>query len=359
MEETMFPIDIRGLIEKLPEDIKYENIENFIIMTVSTIDNHIVIPKTELRRTLKLKQEKIDFIIDYLVKEDIIHIENIDNKIFLSLTYSGKKRFRILIKELNIEHTDKKLEKIGIIPQFQKIEPPPSFIGCLIADKNGKTLLTFEIFEGALESYLKRHLVGTEGKGTGNYLDIELIPMFISALEKFSQEINIRNLTGVKIKGTNLKMQTFSYDKYTVTFFINPHVNIKSIEKKIKYYFKIIFEKYKKDLEISIKTGFVDNISHINNLGREILKELNKFVYLVEFKRIIFNLDSFEMVYARTLNNKLKKLEDNFNEKFIIILEKVKKLKTRMFHVMANHDLDELREVISKAQDIESILSKI
>ncbi len=358
MEEPTFPIDIQGLIDKLPEDIKYENIENFIIMTVSTIDNHIVIPKTELRRILKLKQEKLDYIIDYLAKEGIIHIEKIDYKILLSLTYSGKKRFSILIKELNIEHSDKKLEKIGILPEFQKKEPPPSFIGCLIADKDGKTLLTFEIFEGALESYLKQHLVGTEGRGAGN-LDIELIPMFISALEKFSQEINIRNLTGVKIKGTNLKMQTFSYDKYTVTFFINPHLNIKSIEKKIKYYFKIIFDKYKKDLEISIKTGFVDNISHLNNLGREILKELNKFVYLVEFKRIIFNLDSFEMVYAKTLNNKLKKLEDNFNEKFIIILEKVKKLKTRLFHVMANHDLEELREIISKAQDIESILSKI
>jgi hypothetical protein len=31
----------------------------------------------------------------------------------------------------------------------------PPFIGCLIADKDGRTLLKYEIFSGALEFYLK------------------------------------------------------------------------------------------------------------------------------------------------------------------------------------------------------------
>ena len=61
--------------------------------------------------------------------------------------------------------------------------------------------------------------------------------MFISALEKFALELNIQNLSGFSLKGTNLKMQIFCFDQFTVTLFSNPSVNVKNIDYKINNYF--------------------------------------------------------------------------------------------------------------------------
>ena len=94
-------------------------------------------------------------------------------------------------------------EKIGL--NLSKLKIPP-FLGCFVADKNGKTLIKFEVFKGALDFFIKEGF--NEGE-KDNCLDIELIPMFISALERFSAEINIKDLSGFKLEGKNIKLQTF------------------------------------------------------------------------------------------------------------------------------------------------------
>ena len=58
----------------------------------------------------------------------------------------------------------------------------PPFIGCLIADKDGRCLIKLEIFEGALTYYLKN----TMNDDVEDGFDLDLIPMFIRAFERFS-----------------------------------------------------------------------------------------------------------------------------------------------------------------------------
>jgi len=129
----------------------------------------------------------------------------------------------------------------------------PPFLGCMIADKFGKTLFIYELFNGSIDYFLKRNRENNKNKQD---LDIALIPMFISALEAFSQEINIQELSGFKLKGTNMKVQTiFSFDEYTIIFFLNPKVNLKLVENRIKNYFSYLFEVYKNDFNNIVKMG--------------------------------------------------------------------------------------------------------
>ena len=154
----------------------------------------------------------------------------------------------------------------------EKMIPP--FLGCLIADKFGKTLFSYELFNGSIDYYLKRNRVNDKNKQD---LDIALIPMFISAFEAFSQEINIQELSGFKLKGTNIKVQIiFSFDEYTIIFFLNPNVNLKLVENRIKNYFSHLFEVYRSDFNNFVKMGSANFILHLKLLGRIWLEHLNE-----------------------------------------------------------------------------------
>ena len=176
------------------------------------------------------------------------------------------------IKSVVLEgYTCEKLEL-----NFSKLEIPP-FLGCFVADKNGKTLIKFEIFEGALDFFIKE---GLNDKKKNNCLDIELIPMFISALERFSAEINIKDLAGFKLEGKNIKLQTFfDFEDYSVIFLLNPEIDVKLVESQIMTYFSFLFDVYHIEFQNFKKMSSVDYISHLELIGRIWLKDLNK-IYL-------------------------------------------------------------------------------
>ncbi len=206
--------------------------------------------------------------------------------------------------------------------------------------------MVFEIYDGAIEDFLKIQNLGK--------FDKDLIPMMVSALEHFSREINIENLTSLTLDGANIKLQTYKYEKLTVTFLMNPRINIQAMKKIMNEYFNTLFSSYKKELEYSMETGLIDNIYHLNELGREMLKEMNKFVYLAEFKNIINNLKYFDMSYAKTLYNKLDQLQNKLTFKFTKTIEKLKQLKIYLLKSMLDENLDELKFIINIAQEIEA-----
>ena len=150
----------------------------------------------------------------------------------------------------------------------------PAFIGCMISDKNGKTVAIFELFKGALEYFIKKNIKDIEKRKN---FDIELIPMFICALELFSDNICIENLEGIKLKGTNIKMLSiFRFSQFTITLFLNPFIRIKSYENVIRDYYSDLFEKFEEKFEDVLKFKPNDFISQIELKGREWLRELNE-----------------------------------------------------------------------------------
>ncbi|MBD3338756.1 MAG: hypothetical protein GF353_06595 [Candidatus Lokiarchaeota archaeon] len=343
-----------------------DNLLNATIKILSLINYELVITQSYLQHKLMISKEELDYICDKMIETGCLEYVDVSNERILSLTPQGKKKYDKKIRKMDFQpQFMKSVEDIEKLNLFNKYEVKkvatqdniPSFIGCFIADKYGKTLLTFELFEGSLEYYLQGHIKKEEKMN--KEMDIELIPMFVSALEKFSKEINIQDVSALKIKGANLKMLSYSYDKFTVTLFINPHINLKPIEAKVQDYFRVLFRTYKEELETSLKTGIMENISHLNELGREMLKELNKFVFLGEFKNIVNDLEYFDGVYARSLYSKLNNIYSDFELKFTIILEKIKKLKLNLLKAILEEDLPEFRHIINKTQDIQSKLSKI
>ena len=150
----------------------------------------------------------------------------------------------------------------------------PPFIGCMISDKDGKTIAIFEVFKGALDYFIKKDIKDIEKREN---FDIELIPMFICALERFSDQICIENLAGIKLKGTNIKMHSiFNFSQFTITLFLNPFMRIKPYENVICDYYSDLFEIYVKEFEDVLKFSSNDFVSQIELKGREWLRELNE-----------------------------------------------------------------------------------
>ena len=178
--------------------------------------------------------------------------------------------------DISIELTDflnEDAKWMELASSFINFSAPP-FIGCMISDKNGKTIAIFELFKGALEYFIKKDIRDIKKR---NNFDIELIPMFISALEHFSDQICIKDLVGIKLKGTNIKMHSiFSFDHFTITFFLNPLIRIKPYENVICDYCSNLFEKYNETFKNILKLGSKEIISRIELKGRELLRELNE-----------------------------------------------------------------------------------
>ncbi|MFX1274829.1 MAG: hypothetical protein ACFFBP_03625 [Promethearchaeota archaeon] len=358
MSNAQSPLDLDNLLKEISSGELTENQLKTLIKVLYYINQEIVVSKKGQTIKLRLSKENIDFAFQYLLEKGYIEVNTINNVEIFSLSDKTKDDFNEILNNLNIshqlQHLIETIEQENAINSGNVEENAPSFIGCFIADKSGKTLLIFEIFEGALESFIK-------GSENNEYLnpdfDIELIPMFVSALEKFSRNINMQKLSELRLTGINLKIQTFSYEKFTVTFFINPNVNLESVEDKIKAYFKVLFDKYKTEFEFTLKTGIVQNISHLNVIGREMLKELNKYLYLVEFKNVINALKKYDQAYAKSLYNELSNLYKDCELKFSLTLEKIKKLKIYLLKTMLNDDLEEFKKIITKTQQINSKLN--
>ena len=171
--------------------------------------------------------------------------------------------------------------------------------------------------------------------------------MFISALEKFSLELNIKDLSGFSLKGSNLKMNIFGYEDFTVTFFMNPDINIDPVQNKIYNYFKNIFEEYEKDFENALTSGQIDGLFPIIDQGRKWLEDLNK-----SYEEMIINLEIFDTEHAKVLYSKMDELYKRVNIKFSMTLEKIKKLKVNLMKAIIENDIEELKKIAESTKDL-------
>jgi hypothetical protein len=155
----------------------------------------------------------------------------------------------------------------------------PPLIGCLVSDKDGKSLISFEIFEGAIQYFIQdKCLNGNTDKE--NSLDIDLIPMYTSAIEMLTRELNINGVPFIEVNGSNLKIRIlFYFENFTVTMFLNPSMNFLLIENEVKNYFLNLFEEFREDLNDAKKFSSKEFLKFIDRVGWRCLLELNE-IYL-------------------------------------------------------------------------------
>ena len=139
-------------------------------------------------------------------------------------------------------------------------EKIPPFIGCMISDKEGKILVTFEIVKGALENIIKKDR-------NAENVNIDTFPTYICAFKKLSEEVIIQNIPNIEIENSNFKMHILFYqNEFTIIFFLNPIVRFNVVENLINNYLTNFFEEFKYDFE---------DIDFLEKLGWAWLLDLN------------------------------------------------------------------------------------
>jgi len=331
------------LEDVIPEESLMFNIIDESVKIINLIDTEVTISKKEIQEKLDRPGKLVDYLIKNLINKEHIAIKNVKNQEILSLTKMGKEYFKDISKTFSSSYLGGS-ETRTIIKEAFYDEKIPSFIGAFIADKDGRTLLSIELFENALAKFI---LNKTLNDGNIESVDLALIPTFISALEKFSLELNIHDLADFSLKGTNLKLHIFSYETYTVTFFMNPDINLKPIQTKVFNYFKNIFEDYKKEFETVLNTGLLHPISPLIEQGRKWLEDLNK-----SYGEMIINLEIYDTEHAKILYKQMDELYKRVNVKFSMTLEKIQKLKVNLMKSIVENDFEDIKKIAKITKDL-------
>jgi hypothetical protein len=140
----------------------------------------------------------------------------------------------------------------------------PQIIGCLVADKDGKTLLKFEAFKGSLDHYLQSE----------KQSDVELIPMFLSAMVRLSSQFNFQKLSSLDVKSANLIMTVFFFERYIITFLSKVGVKVSIIE--VREFFTPFFKKHEIILDKYFQRGIIIEDDILNGEGNCWIKTLNE-----------------------------------------------------------------------------------
>ena len=312
------------------------NVIDESIKLIHLIYKEVVISLDSLYEKLNRPQKLVDCLVESLLHKNHIAIEDKANKKLVSLTDSGRSYFKEILEAYS-------REDLSQMPEYQ-IESMPSFLGVFIADKDGKLLVKFELENGTLEKYLLPKRMKPDIQAG---FDLDLVPMFISALEKFSLELNIQEITKLGLEGTNLKLRVFGYEDYTVTLFLNPNINLESIEIKIKNFFENLFIEHKDKLKEASTTGNLDELASISNIGSKWLRDTNQL-----YEEMIINLDTFDSEQAKELYDRMDELYENIKQQFSITLERVKKLKVNLVRAILEKDYDQLKLIATQANTL-------
>ena len=321
------------------EDEKYSlKFLEYIVSILDIIEKNVVITKEEIQKKLRLPEYIFNNFIEYLKKMEFLEVSTLNNKSVVSLTKSGKNYFDEIVGKFSIDA----LKNFKNIIESPKIEEIPPFLGFLIADRNGRTLMSSEVYEGSFNLFL-RYENDLEKRN-----ELDLIPMFISALEKFAEEINIRNLPGFKLEGSNLKIHTTKYEICTFCLFMRNDVNFETVKNYVFDWFDNLMETHKTKIEMSIQSG---NMLYSNSLKDDTKKWLNKLTKI--YNNLVINLEVYDFEQVKKLYQKLDDLYSKIDFKYSLILEKLKKLKLDLMEAAMDNNFQKVRNIVKKIKELE------
>ncbi len=255
------------------------------------LKKHKNVPMEKMKNKLILENNEFGKLMAEYIKGGLIKEIRNKGNLCLKLTEKGKK---YIDKVLNI-FTEKSKE----IQSDRKQKLSQNYIfGFIISDGNGKTLMNIS----ATGSSLKK----TVENESSPDLDLELIPMFINALQHFSNEINVKELKDFNIRGKNLKLTSLKKDKLTMTIFLDPDLQFNIVRQDFDNLFELFIKTYSQDLEDFEKSGNATPFMAFKPVATKNLLMINR-----EYEHYSENYEEFNEQNAQDLYERLDSLDQN------------------------------------------------
>ncbi|MHA1618499.1 MAG: hypothetical protein ACTSVZ_04395, partial [Promethearchaeota archaeon] len=254
-----------------------------------------------IRERLKYKFQKDPTDIQVLIKSyrdaGLLKFEDIDKVKMLSLTNEGRAYYNKVITSFEgLSSVDKEIEPI---PENKQNLPEYWIFGIMISDSNGKTLIVAETAGESLTVALN--------KAKNPQFDLELIPMFLNAMSKFAEEINVQDLSSFRVQGANIKMSSLSKQDLTLTVFSHPDFQIDYLKDEFNKLFDIFLTRFASDIKKFDLTG---NATSFLAFIPETINYINSVVE--KYLRIQEDIDKFDTDKAKQLYAELNQIkEDN------------------------------------------------
>lgn len=318
-------------IAKPKEDLEFMKNTIFFLYFINESN---VISQEELQYKLNLPEIKFKEIDKLLLSRKLIRLNQVGSSPLYHLTDKGKSYMSWLFRNFCLHELNKDNIQ-SMIEENKEITERYNVLGFFMANKNGVPILKCEIEEGFFDQFLKN------GEDS---LDTDLIPMFISALEMFSSQINIKDLSGIKFKGSNVNVQTYSFGIVTVSLFFNSKTDIKSLKEHIYGYFEDLIQENIDKIEKTIKLGDLSDLYEVEKQGSKWLQEINKKYADLVNSNEIFDVDATHSLYEAL---------DTINQGNISgeQLEVVRKLKLELIKSSIQDDVKSLKDLSQRIKE--------
>ncbi|MBD3187417.1 hypothetical protein GF325_11350 [Candidatus Bathyarchaeota archaeon] len=318
------------------EGLDYNRIK-YVVSILNQFMNKSRITRQALLADLKLDEKTFDSMIDMLHARGYLRILNLDDQFEYELTIEDKHTFYDSL----VEFTRKKLatmeRKFKTTNVRVEIEAPP-FIGILLSDTMGKNILTGECHAGAFNKYL----------GVTAQTELDLIPPFISALEHFSKEIKVMDITDFKLKGKNLAIYVINIDQLFITFFMNPGTNISEYKTSMVEWLKAFIIQHEHVLQKAIDIGVLENTADLEIELNAWIDELN-----ANYKERVDALEIFDVNQSKQLFKSFEKFRSTIQKQVKRALTELEKLESKLVQAVMEQDINRVKEINDAYKDLQ------
>ncbi|MHA1601894.1 MAG: hypothetical protein ACTSUI_02690, partial [Promethearchaeota archaeon] len=173
--------------------------------------------------------------------------------------------------------------------------------------------------------------------------DLELVPMFLNAMSKFAEEINVKDLSSFRVQGANLRMSSLSRKDLTLTLFSHPNLHIDYIKDDLSVLFDDFLTEYKDYLEVFSKTGNATKFLEFIPEAKKSLQNMLEKYESIESDLSKFNLEDVKKIYQKLSSSNDAKLpiEDQL---------KMKTLKVKLLEAIIAEDMSAFQSIESDIQ---------
>ncbi|MFX0075854.1 MAG: hypothetical protein ACFE96_10460 [Candidatus Hermodarchaeota archaeon] len=217
----------------------------------------------------------------------------------------------------------------------------PPIIGIIIADQYGNTITVFEYDSVDADKYgpIKSFL----SKDQQNFLEIDLVSMYLSSFKVFAGQANIKNLSNLEIYGSNIKAQIyFLLEKFMVIIFLNSNTDLNSKQKSqvIKYCEEKLVN-YESEFANFNDASFRRTLNQLEQIGKKWLKKFNN-QYIQTYKNLYLRkhefteelMDQLDKIIQNEISEYLNYVPDEITNSFAKELRN--KIQDKLFEIKVN-----------------------